>query len=304
MKSVLLLDTRYSEAFEKLSDEQLGILVRALMKYKQSGELPSIPDKVVDMAFNLIRKDIDSENERYKERCQRNRENAKKRWAKCSDHTRKTKESKNTSTFSKNEVSKQKNTSPVNYEAMLNYWNKRIKETNSKMPTITHIDNNRRRLISARIKEYGNTHRLQIAFEKAFVSSFLNGNNKDKWVANIDWILEAHNFSRVLDGNFNPPTSTNAELLPILKPLTEEELRKEHTDRIVYEEERKKATEDKQRVNIMLAIKAAEQNPHSARAKVAYIAYNDGTMARLGILWTPPTNTHNDTQPGNKQVAQ
>lgn len=299
MKSTLLLDSSYNEAFDKLTDEQLGSLTRALMKYNESGEIPSFSDKVVDVAFALIRKDIDVVNERRKVRCKRNRENAKKRWAKkrktCSKQSSNIENSKKKDTH--------QNSLPVNYDALLSFWNKRIKETGSKMPTITHIDNNRRRLLADRMKEYGNTRYLQKAFEKAFVSPFLNGKNKNHWIANIDWILKANNFSRVLDGNFNPKESR--EILPTTEPVTQETLSKERAERAIHDAERKKATEDKQRMNIMLAIKAAEQNPHSTRAKVAYIAYNDGTMSRLGICWTPPVNTMcNDTQSGNRQVAQ
>ena len=302
MKSTLLLDTRYLEAFEKLTDEQLGSLTRALMKYSQSREIPSFSDKVVDVAFAIIRKDIDDANERHKARCQRNRENAQKRWAKRGK-TRKTQSVKTKKTQKETKTSP--NTPPVNQNAMLAYWNKRIRETGSKMPIITHIDNNRQRLLAARMKEYSDTRYLQAAFEKAFASPFLNGKNKNHWVANIDWILKAENFSRVLDGNFNPKTETLEAIKPAVKPISQEELSKERANYALCEAERKKRDEDKLRTNIMLAIKAAEQTPRSSQAKVAYIAYENGTMARLGILWTPPISTQqNDTQSGDRQMAQ
>ena len=308
MKSTLLLDARYSEAFDKLTDEQLGSLTRALMKYNQDGIMPSFSDKVVDMAFAFIRKDIDATNERHQVRCQRNRENAQKRWAKRKQ-SRKASTPKQKKGKQGNESSKvSQNTPPVNYDALRVYWNKRVRETGSKMPVISRIDGNRRRLLAARMNEYGDTRYLQAAFEKAFVAPFLNGKNKSNWIANIDWILNSANFSRVLDGNFNPQKAekTNeSRVIPTMRPLSQEELLKERAERAMYDAEKKRFAEERQRANILLAIKAAEENPHSIRANVAYLAYNDGTMSRLGICWTPPINTPcHDTQSRNRQVAQ
>ena len=64
---------------DKLSDAQAGRLYKALMRYGDTGEITDFSDDLAcDMAFTLMRGEIDVNFERYQEICERNRENAKK----------------------------------------------------------------------------------------------------------------------------------------------------------------------------------------------------------------------------------
>ncbi len=64
---------------EKLSDAQAGRLYKALMLYGDTGELTDFSDDLAcDLAYTLMRGEIDINFERYNEICERNRENAKK----------------------------------------------------------------------------------------------------------------------------------------------------------------------------------------------------------------------------------
>lgn len=68
-----------SSVIEKLSDAQAGQLYKALMRYGDTGELTDFADDLaLDMAYTLMRGEIDVNFERYNEICERNRENAKK----------------------------------------------------------------------------------------------------------------------------------------------------------------------------------------------------------------------------------
>lgn len=67
------LFTDYSEKFKRLSDEQFGQLVRALLVYKKTGEEPEIDDLVVGMAFDVIRMDIDKQAETYRNKAEAGR---------------------------------------------------------------------------------------------------------------------------------------------------------------------------------------------------------------------------------------
>ena len=71
-----------SPVIDKLSDEQAGRLYKALLHYGDTGEIADMSgDLACDMAFTLMRGEIDVNFERYNEMCERNRENSKKRLA-------------------------------------------------------------------------------------------------------------------------------------------------------------------------------------------------------------------------------
>ena len=57
----------------RLSDEEVGRLFRALMKYHATGEIADMPGNEW-LAFDFIREDIDRAENEYAAKCQRNRE--------------------------------------------------------------------------------------------------------------------------------------------------------------------------------------------------------------------------------------
>lgn len=284
-KAAFILDARYADTLAPLSDTQLGLLTRALLLYARDGAAPSFADQALLVAFNFIRADIDAAEARHKARCQRNRENARKRWARRNKHAK---------APSPADTGKDVPGKPASDDcnALLKYWNDGIRNTGSLMPPVGRIDSRRRQLIGARIKEHGSADAVRQAFDKAFRTPFLNGHNKSRWIANFDWILMPANFSRVLDGVFSPQANKPSapDTPKPAAPLPPEEIQRAAEAEARRKAERKRKDEDIQRDNILRAIKAAEQNPHSARAKVAYIAYSNGTMKSLGILWTPPAS--------------
>lgn len=68
---------RYMKSFAKLTMEQRGILITAMMSYQIGDDLPEM-DAITDMAFSFIKDDMDFNNQKYDEKCERNRENGKK----------------------------------------------------------------------------------------------------------------------------------------------------------------------------------------------------------------------------------
>ena len=68
---------RYMKSFAKLNNEQRGILITAMMSYQVGEDLPEM-DAITDMAFSFIKDDMDYNNQKYDEKCERNRENGKK----------------------------------------------------------------------------------------------------------------------------------------------------------------------------------------------------------------------------------
>ena len=77
-KQSFLIYLDYKEQFELLSDEQLGKLIRYLMSYEETGEVPQISDGVVNMAFYFIKSQLDRDREKYNKKCEQNKENGKR----------------------------------------------------------------------------------------------------------------------------------------------------------------------------------------------------------------------------------
>ena len=64
-----------------LPDDSLGALVRAAIHYAQTGEVPDIgEDKTFCFVWETLRQKLDRDDEAYQARCEKNRENARRRW--------------------------------------------------------------------------------------------------------------------------------------------------------------------------------------------------------------------------------
>lgn len=86
MKETMLIYTTYLEKFQMLTNEQFGLLVRLLLAYQATDEIPEIDDALVSMAFDVIKVDLDQNNDKYQEtidkRKEAGRKAAEKRWGK------------------------------------------------------------------------------------------------------------------------------------------------------------------------------------------------------------------------------
>ena len=65
---------------DELTDEQAGKLFRGMIKYSVDGTEPDF-DGVLKFVFIPIKQQIDRDSEKYDRKCEKNRENIKKRWA-------------------------------------------------------------------------------------------------------------------------------------------------------------------------------------------------------------------------------
>lgn len=77
----------YLERLARLSDAEVGRVFRACMRYHKTGEVADLNDRE-GMAFDFIRADIDAAGEKYKAKCEKNRENVEKRWGCTSEYDR------------------------------------------------------------------------------------------------------------------------------------------------------------------------------------------------------------------------
>lgn len=73
---MMYLDT--DGQWDMLSNEQAGILIKALFKYSKSGEVLETEDGMLKMAFSFMAAQLDRDNEKYNRICERNSINGAK----------------------------------------------------------------------------------------------------------------------------------------------------------------------------------------------------------------------------------
>ena len=84
-KNSFLIYLDYQEQFELLTDEQVGQLIKAIIKYEKTGEIPNL-DGMTKMAFSFIKTQLDRDREKWKEEKQKRSNAGKKGMAKRWDN--------------------------------------------------------------------------------------------------------------------------------------------------------------------------------------------------------------------------
>ena len=79
----------------------------------------------------------------------------------------------------------------------------------SKLPRADMLNDNRKQKIEESLKRYSFDN-FKLCFEIASRSSFLKGNNKRKWCASFDWLIDSGNMAKVLAGNYNDNTKATS----------------------------------------------------------------------------------------------
>lgn len=73
-KNSFLIYLDYEEQFDLLTDEQIGQLMRAIIKYEKTGEILEL-EGMVKMAFSFMKTQLDRDREKYQAKCEKNKEN-------------------------------------------------------------------------------------------------------------------------------------------------------------------------------------------------------------------------------------
>ena len=74
MKDTFIVHTSLKERFKSFSTEQFGELFICMLDYQATGQIPKIEDPLVELAFNFVRVDMDSNNQKYEAKCEKMRE--------------------------------------------------------------------------------------------------------------------------------------------------------------------------------------------------------------------------------------
>lgn len=117
-----------------------------------------------------------------------------------------------TSSYSKKDGSSAKASSPSQKEA-LDYeaWSKAYSENARSLPGIRLMSDKRKAAVRSMISQGISISDFSEACRMANESDFLTGGGKSGWKANPDWMFNATNVLKVLEGNYSPRKGNNQE---------------------------------------------------------------------------------------------
>lgn len=85
LKNSFVMYHDYWDWFRLLTDEELGMLIRALFIYETEHREPSALDEKLNLIFCIIKDNLDRDRAKYEAVCNKNKNNAKLRWQKTKD---------------------------------------------------------------------------------------------------------------------------------------------------------------------------------------------------------------------------
>lgn len=244
MKKTFILYTDICKgALKRMNAVQAGLLFNMIVDYADGSDVTSCNDLAVDMAFEIIRAAIETNNRSYEEICEKRRANGRKgaevtnskkrQNAANADNSGKTRqmpdESANADNNGKNgmicndmicneikdtnvsydnlnkeESNDSLSSCELDFARLLEFFNSQLKKNNSLIPSIKQLSDARKKTLKARAREYGKEALVKV-FQKAAISDFLNGKNDRSFTASFDWLLKPTNFPKVLEGNYDNP---------------------------------------------------------------------------------------------------
>ena len=317
MKDTFILYTSYKDAIMILSDEQAGRLLKAIFEYATTGIKKEIDDTAVKFAYMLIVSQIESSNRQYEKKCERNRENAAKRWQSMATENIQTQEVNATECDgirtdatecdgirtdaldrydrydrndrkNKEEDNKKKaelslcagaqSSSSFDYSSVVEYWNEAVQKSGSAMRKLKGLTENRKAAIRARLREH-----------------------KQEGVEAIRQMIDKAVTSDFLNGknNRNAIFTFDRLMTPSMFQKTLEgnfdnasttaaEPPQSTIERLIDEQQgEQKTRQQEQRERFEQMIEAVRKNPNHRCKSVLVDAAKNGTLKKLGITLSP-----------------
>ena len=317
MKDTFILYTSYKDAIMILSDEQAGRLLKAIFEYATTGVKIEIDDTAVKFAYMLIVSQIESSNRQYEKKCERNRENAAKRWQSMATENIQTQEVNATECDgiqtdatecdgirtdaldrydrydrndrkNKEEDNKKKaelslcagaqSSSSFDYSSVVEYWNEAVQKSGSAMRKLKGLTENRKAAIRARLREH-----------------------KQEGVEAIRQMIDKAVASDFLNGknNRNAIFTFDRLMTPSMFQKTLEgnfdnasttaaEPPQSTIERLIDEQQgEQKTRQQEQRERFEQMIEAVRKNPNHRCKSVLVDAAKNGTLKKLGITLSP-----------------
>lgn len=198
----------------------------------------------------------------------------------------------------KKEKEKKSGDAETQFSEVLRLFNRLFLGTQVK--PISKMTPDRKKLVAKFISDYS-FEDIEPMLRKALDSDLLSGRKDGGCYISFNWLFNPKNYEPLMEGTFdNPSVEASARKKPQPSSSTpssppqpqHEETNEEIEARLKRKEERKKELEKEQaealRQKYLGWIEAAKKNPDGSMAQMVKDAYKNGTLAKLGIEWTPP----------------
>lgn len=198
----------------------------------------------------------------------------------------------------KKEKEKKSGDAETQFSEVLRLFNRLFLGTQVK--PISKMTPDRKKLVAKFISDYS-FEDIEPMLRKALDSDLLSGRKDGGCYISFNWLFTPKNYEPLMEGTFdNPSVEASARKKPQPSSSTpssppqpqHEETNEEIEARLKRKEERKKELEKEQaealRQKYLGWIEAAKKNPDGSMAQMVKDAYKNGTLAKLGIDWTPP----------------
>ena len=161
---------------------------------------------------------------------------------------------------------------------------------------ISKMTPDRKKLVAKFISDYS-FEDIEPMLRKALNSDLLSGRKDGGCYISFNWLFNPKNYEPLMEGTFdNPTVEASAGNKPTPKTAgspkpqqaeTSEEIEARLKQKEEAQRAKEKAQTDALRQKYQEWIESAAKNPNGSMAKMVRQAYDNGTLAKLGIVWNP-----------------
>lgn len=161
---------------------------------------------------------------------------------------------------------------------------------------ISKMTPDRKKLVAKFISDYSYDE-VEPMLRKALNSDLLSGRKDGGCYISFNWLFNPKNYEPLMEGTFdNPTVEASAGKKPTPKPAgspkpqpaeTSEEIEARLKQKEEAQRAKDKAETEALRQKYQEWIESAAKNPNGSMAKMVRQAYDNGTLAKLGIVWNP-----------------
>lgn len=182
----------------------------------------------------------------------------------------------------------------VQFSEVLRLFNRLFLGTQVK--PISKMTPDRKKMVAKFISDYS-FEDIEPMLRKALNSDLLSGRKDGGCYISFNWLFNPKNYEPLMEGTFdNPTVEASAGKKSIPKPAgspkpqqaeTSEEIEARLKQKEDAQKAKEKAETDALRQKYQEWIESAAKNPNGSMAKMVRQAYDNGTLAKLGIVWNP-----------------
>ena len=178
----------------------------------------------------------------------------------------------------------------------------------TQVKSISKMTPDRKKLVAKFISDYSYED-IEPMLRKALNSDLLSGRKDGDCYISFNWLFNPKNYEPLMEGTFDNPTvaasarkKTSSTAQPTVSappPPSEPQRQLSYEEsealKTKLREDKEKADKEKLRQRYLDYIEASKDNPNGTMAKIVRQAYQDGTLANLGIVWNPSIEEENQS---------